>query len=56
MIDLKTVYVWIGIALLAGHLMTSTHAHADASPIDRALVERLVRAVESLARATERCK
>jgi hypothetical protein len=44
------------IALAIGYLAAAyAPAHAVDASIDRALVERLVRAVESLAHATERC-
>jgi len=44
------------IAIAIGYLAAAySPAHAVDASIDRALVERLVRAVESLVRVTERC-
>lgn len=44
------------VALAIGYLAAAyAPARADNPAVDRAIVERLVRAVESLARASERC-
>ncbi len=62
-VNLAIVVGCLALGVTVGAAFGVTGARAEQSAIDRALVERLVRAVESqatatreLVRATERCK
>lgn len=46
---------WFALTVIAQLLLQQCGAHADTGTLDRALAERLVRAVEAQTRAIERC-
>jgi hypothetical protein len=47
---------WIWVVVIGQLLLQQCGVHADAGGFDRALAERLVRAVEAQTRAAERCR